>query len=82
MGQPDLPSGNRKLIVGFIRNCGSKWRTDYIKELMKYVHVDQWGRCLRNTHGDFYKSRQNGDFRDSKIDFLKENPYKFLLSSV
>ena len=80
MGQPDLPSGNRKLVAGFIKNCGSKWRIDYIKELMKYVHVDQWGKCLRNTHGDFYKSRQNGDFRDSKIDFLKENPYKFLLS--
>ena len=48
---------------------------------MKYVHVDQWGRCLRNTHSDFYKSRQNGlRFQRFKIDFLKENPYKFLLS--
>ena len=81
MGQPNLPSGNRKLIAGFIKNCiETEWRNNYLKELLKYVHVDQWGSCLKNTPGDFYKSRYNGNFRESKLDFLKENPYKFLIS--
>ena len=80
MGQPNLPSGNRRLIAGFIKNCKIKWRNNYLKELLKYVHVDQWGSCLKNTPGDFYKSRYNGNFRESKLDFLKENLYKFLIS--
>ena len=80
MGQPRVPSDNRKLVASFIHDCGIKWRTDYLKELMEYVHVDQWGSCLKNTPGDFDKTRHNGNSQDSKVDFLKENPYKFVLS--
>ena len=50
MGQPNVSAGNKKLVAGLNRNCGfTKWRMKYFQELMKYVHVDQWGKCLRNT---------------------------------
>ena len=78
MGQPDVSPANRKLVAAFIHNC-IKWRIDYIKELMKYVHVDQWGDCLKNTDGEFYKTR-HGPYSRTKVDFLKKNPYKFVLS--
>ena len=78
MGQPDVPSGNRKLAAGIIRNC-VKWRADYLKELMKYIHIDQWGTCLKNTQGDFSKTRGR-DFEKTKLGFLAQNPYKFLIS--
>ena len=78
MGQPDVSTGNRKLVASFVTNC-VKWRADYLKELMKHVHVDQWGNCLKNTHGDFWKTRK-GHYSNFKIDFLRKNPYKLVLS--
>ena len=78
MGQPDVSPKNRKLVAAFIHNC-IEWRVDYIKELMEYVHVDQWGDCLKNTPGEFYKTR-HGPYSRTKVDFLKKNPYKFVLS--
>ena len=78
MGQPDVSTANRKLVASFVTNC-VKWRADYLKELMKHVHVDQWGNCLKNTQGDFWKTRK-GHYSNFKIDFLRKNPYKFVLS--
>ena len=79
MGQPDMPTGNRKLLAGFIHNCKIKWRYNYLKELMKYVRIDHWGTCMKNTPGDFWKTRK-GYYSNSKIDFLRKNPYKFVIS--
>ena len=82
MGKPNVSAKNKKLVASFTKNCAPnyKWRTNYFKELMKYVHVDQWGKCLRNTPGDFWKTRANENFTELKIDFLRKNPYKFLLA--
>jgi len=78
MGQPDVPVGREKLVAGFISNCQFKWRQDYLKNLMKYVHIDQWGRCLRNTPGDFWKTRR-GNYDLEKIRFLNKT-YKFVIA--
>jgi len=79
MGQPDVPVGREKLVAGFISDCKIKWRQDYIAELIKYIHIDQWGRCFRNTPGDFWKTHA-GDSYEAKMKFLKENPYKFVIA--
>ena len=79
MGQPDVPIGRKKLVASIITNCASKWRTNYLTELMKYVHVDQWGKCLKNTVGEFWKTR-HGSTEQEKLNFLNENPYKFLIA--
>ena len=79
MGQPDVPVGREKLAAGFISNCAFKPRNKYIKALMKYIHVDQWGKCFRNTRGEFWKTRQ-GPFEQAKLNFLNEKPYKFLIT--
>lgn len=78
MGQPEVSVNNRKLIASFITNC-VKWRADYIKELMKYIHIDQWGNCMKNTEGDFSKTRKR-HYSNFKIAFLRKNLYKFVIS--
>ena len=78
MGQPEVPVGREKLVASFITNC-VKWRLKYLKELMKYVHIDQWGKCLRNTKGTFYKNRRGVSHDRLKVEFLEKNPYKFLI---
>ena len=80
MGQPDVPVGREKLVAGFISNCGFKWRIKYLSELMKFVHVDQWGKCLKNTPAEFWKTRHTSSFEEHKLNFLNENPYKFLIA--
>jgi len=35
-------------IMGMIGNCGAKYRTDYLQELMKHIPIDQFGTCLNN----------------------------------
>ena len=79
MGQPDVPVGREKLVAGFVSNCKFKWRVSNFTELMKYVYVDQWGKCLKNTPGQFWKTR-HGPFEQEKLNFLNKNPYKFLLA--
>ena len=78
MGQPNVSTANRKLAASFVTNC-VEWRADYLKELMKHIHIDQWGNCLKNTQGDFWKTRK-GHYSNFKIDFLRKNLYKFVLS--
>ena len=78
MGQPDIPVGRKKLVASFIGNC-IEWRINYLTELMKHVHVDQWGKCLKNTPGDFWKTRQ-GLFEKAKLELLEKHPYKFLIA--
>ena len=79
MGQPDVPVGREKLAAGMISYCWCKWRKKYIIELMRYMHIDQWGKCFKNTRGQFWKTR-HGSFEEEKLNFLNENPYKFLLA--
>ena len=79
MGQPDVPVGREKIAVGFISYCWCRWRKKYIIELMRYLHIDQWGKCFKNTPGQFWKTR-HGSFEQEKLNFLNKNPYKFLLA--
>ena len=80
MGQPDVPVGRENLVAGVMSNCEFEWRTKYITELMEHIHIDQWGKCLKNTPGDFWKNRRARSFEQQKLDFLTENPYKFLMA--
>ena len=77
MGQPDVPVG-RKQIASFISNC-LKWRVDYVAKMMKIVHIDQWGACLKNIGGDFSKTRWSYH-ENTKLEVLRKNPYKYLIS--
>jgi len=53
----------RGLVVTFISNCNaSNDRIKILKELMKYVKVDSYGKCVHNK--DIYE--------DDKVDFSKE----------
>ena len=61
MGQPEVPVGRKQLVASFIGNC-IEWRVDYLKEVMEYIHIDQWGKCLKNTPGDFWKTLQGATF--------------------
>ena len=53
---------------------------DYLHELMKYVHIDQWGKCLKNTPGEFWKNRHTESFEELKWNLLNEKSYKFLIA--
>ena len=45
---PPDPS-RRKGIAMFVSNCAAKWRTNYLQELMKHVHIDSYGACFHNV---------------------------------
>ena len=45
---PPDPS-QRKGIAIVTSNCGVQWRSNYIVELMKYIHIDSYGYCWHNT---------------------------------
>ena len=83
MGQPKIPVGRKKLVAALISNCYRatyKWRADYIRTLMKYIHVDQWGACFKNTPGGFWKNRRTPSYEELKLDLLNKNGYKFLIA--
>ena len=46
--EPPNPSG-RKGVALLMSNCGVQWRNDYIKELVKYIHIDSYGFCFHNV---------------------------------
>ena len=49
-GQPPSdPAKRTKAAALFLSDCRYKWRTDYIEELMKYIHVDSYGQCFHNV---------------------------------
>ena len=79
MGQPEVPVGRENLVAGIISNCHFEWRVNYTTELMKHIHVDQWGKCLRNTPGRFWRTRRRA-FEEEKLKLLNKNPYKFLIA--
>lgn len=72
-----LPLEKRnKTIAAFISNCdafGGPKRKVYLEELMKYIHIDNYGRCL-NTIDSKMAGKRNFT---NKMDILKS--YKFNL---
>ncbi|KXJ27991.1 Alpha-(1,3)-fucosyltransferase B [Exaiptasia diaphana] len=63
------------LIAAAFSHC-EKARTVYLKELMKHIQVDSYGKCLRNINAGL-KERYHGDFKQAKTKLLRN--YKFTI---
>ena len=78
-----VPS-NRHGIAMFVSDCKanfSQWRYKYLKELMKHIKIDSYGKCLHNTA--MKSTRQDTktvSHYDLKVDILKKKRYKFLIA--
>jgi Glycosyltransferase family 10 (fucosyltransferase) C-term/Concanavalin A-like lectin/glucanases superfamily len=82
---PPPPKSSDKVVAAFLSNCntgGALQRTEYVKELSKYVKVDSYGGCLKNSKirqdQDKGMRRSHGDKINEKITVISE--YKFLLA--
>ena len=75
-----IPS-NRHGIAMFVSDCKasfSQWRYKYLIELMKYIKIDSYGKCLHNT--EMKSTRHDTKRFDIKVDLLKSKQYKFLIA--
>ena len=52
----------RKGIAVFVSNCGAQWRTNYILELAKHIHIDSYGKCWHNVSDPPDRDRQTVGF--------------------
>jgi len=68
--------GNKAIAAVFISNCQSKERLIYIKELMNYVKIDSYGKCLHNK--DERKEDKGKDQYETKLNIIRK--YKFTLA--
>jgi len=73
----------RKGIIFVQSNCGNGGaasRTAYVRELMKYIQVDSYGHCLRNTELPSWWSteKSHGGLMGEKIRLFSQ--YKFVLA--
>ena len=76
----DIPS-NRSGIAMFLSDCNarfSRWRYEYLNELMKYVKIDSYGTCLHNSKME--STRRDVEKFNIKIDILVQKRYKFLIA--
>ena len=62
----DPPSG-RHGVAMFISDS-KPWRTDYLEELMKYIHIDSYGTVLHNTDMPSSRGKGSNDFISVKLD--------------
>ena len=69
-----VPFNEKKGIMATFSNC-ERVRTNYMRELMKYVKVDSYGSCLQNTQG--LVRRYGKDFKNEKTRLTRQ--YKFSL---
>ena len=74
----DPPSGRRGVVM-FISNH-EHWRKKYMKELMKYIHIDSYGKTFHNTDMHSSRGRGSSDFLSVKLHLIKEKGYKFLIT--
>ena len=67
-----------KLIMAAFSNC-EPVRTEYMRQLMKFVQVDSYGACLRNKNDlvGRYGSKNGKNFKELKSELAKQ--YKFTL---
>ena len=67
-----------KLIMAAFSNC-EPVRTEYMRQLMKFVQVDSYGACLRNKNDlvSRYGSKNGKNFKELKSEFARQ--YKFTL---
>jgi len=75
------PPSDRQGIAMFVSDCRATWRYKYLKELMKYIDIDSFGKCLHNTIiPESRKGTKNTSPFDVKIDLLIKKRYKFLIA--
>ena len=67
-----------KLIMAAFSNC-EPVRTEYMRQLMKFVQVDSFGACLRNKNDlvSRYGSKNGKNFKELKSELARQ--YKFTL---
>ncbi|GAM23346.1 hypothetical protein SAMD00019534_065210 [Acytostelium subglobosum LB1] len=71
----------KKFAVFVASNCkrgGADKRTAYVKELMKYIQVDSYGKCLMNQPADALNRNTDRDRFTAKMELFKQ--YKFVLA--
>ncbi|KAJ7372898.1 hypothetical protein OS493_016829 [Desmophyllum pertusum] len=76
---PPTPFKNKSgLIMAALSNCETV-RTEYMRQLMKFVRVDSYGACLKNQNDlvGRYGAKNGIDFRDAKSILARK--YKFTL---
>ena len=74
----DPPSG-RHGVAMFISDS-KPWRTEYLEELMNYIHIDSYGTVLHNTDMPSSRGKGSDDFISVKLNTIKEKGYKFLIA--
>ena len=52
----------RKGIALFLSNCGVRWRSDYVRELMTHVKIDSHGTCFHNVPGASTRRQYMGTY--------------------
>jgi len=71
------PTTKTKGVALFLTKCNkNKARLDFVRELMKHIQVDSYGKCFHNT--DFPISRQAKDWQGIKHNISSQ--YRFLIS--
>lgn len=78
-GQPVVPQGRSK-VLGMISNCDSPYRNEYITYLMKYLEIEQLGRCFQTKKVKVSDTRRLANWEDKKLEFLKDSKYKYILA--
>ncbi|XP_065903827.1 4-galactosyl-N-acetylglucosaminide 3-alpha-L-fucosyltransferase 9-like [Dysidea avara] len=73
-----LPSGRHGIAV-FVSDP-TRWRKKYLKELMKYIHIDSYGDILHNTYMPSSRGKGSDDFISVKLNTIKEKGYKYLIA--
>ena len=70
--------GKTGVILAAFSNC-EPVRTEYMRQIMKFVQVDSYGACLRNKYDlvDRYSSANGKNFKQLKTELAKR--YKFTL---
>ena len=75
------PPIDRQKIAMFVSDCESgysRWRRNYLKQLMKYVQIDSYGHCFHNT--EMKSTRKEHNYLKLKLDLIRNKGYKFLIS--
>eukprot|EP01112_Ceratiomyxa_fruticulosa_P010385 TRINITY_DN2748_c0_g1_i1.p1 TRINITY_DN2748_c0_g1~~TRINITY_DN2748_c0_g1_i1.p1 ORF type:complete len:392 (+),score=75.01 TRINITY_DN2748_c0_g1_i1:110-1177(+) len=88
-----IPPPRDKLVVLVVSNCAATLnkRLEYVKELMNYIKVDSYGKCLHNTdfpddggklgvlnQYKFYLAFENSNY----VDYVSEKVYDALITGA
>jgi hypothetical protein len=76
---PADPTNRTKGVALFTSDCSFKWRYDYFKELMEYIHIDSYGKCFHNVEQGINEMSR---FAKTRFEIVTEilQPYRMMLS--